>query len=119
RNKRHRQRAFLVEGVRNLNEALRAGWQVRSLFYSSEPARSRWAEEILRTTPTAVNYELTPALMAELSGKQETSDLIALVEMRDADVQALELGAQPLLALFDRPSNKGNLGTVMRSCDSL
>ena len=29
------------------------------------------------------------------------------------------LSEAPLLALFDRPSNRGNLGTLIRSCDGL
>lgn len=119
RNKRHKQRLFFVEGVRNLNEAVRMGWRVRSLVYGSEAPLSRWAAEVVRSIRTEVNYELTAALMAELSGKSDPSELIALVEMRDADVQALDLGERPLLALFDRPSNRGNLGTIMRSCDAL
>jgi len=31
----------------------------------------------------------------------------------------LKLSDNPFLVLFDRPSNKGNLGTMIRSCDAL
>ena len=34
RNKRYRYRQFFVEGVRNLNEAIRNGWIIDSLIYS-------------------------------------------------------------------------------------
>lgn len=57
--------------------------------------------------------------MKEVSGKEDTSELMAVVKMRDDTPNISGLSANPLLALFDRPSNKGNLGTIIRSCDSL
>ena len=39
--------------------------------------------------------------------------------MREDDVSSLPLSKVPFLALFDRPSNHGNLGTILRSCDAL
>ena len=57
--------------------------------------------------------------MRELSGKEDTSELLAIAEMRQDDFSQLPLQEKPMLALFDRPSNKGNLGTIIRSCDSL
>ena len=74
---------------------------------------------------TQVNYRLTAELAAQLSGKEDVSELMAVVEMRkperwwetgDAGQQTVE---NPLLVLFDRPSNKGNLGTILRTCDAM
>lgn len=125
RTKRLRQGAFFVEGVRNINQAIGAGWNIRSFIYS-EKNLSDWAENILASVETAVNYRLTEELMAELSGKEDASELMAVVEMKkfrrwweaggSAGQQAVK---NPLLVLFDRPGNKGNLGTILRTCDAL
>jgi len=121
RNKRYRYFEFLVEGVRNLNEALRYGWTFSSLIYPSGTPLSDWAKDMLKKTPTEVNLELTPALMRELSEKEDTSELMAVVKMRPDDLSAIRPrnGKAPLVALFDRPSNKGNLGTILRTLDAL
>ncbi len=120
RNKRHRYGEFFVEGVRNLNEAVRNGWAVRSFLYARDEALSNWAKDMLRDVRTDTNYELPKALMDELSGKDETSELLAVVAMRDELDASRLMGKQnPVFALFDRPSNKGNLGTLIRSCDAL
>ncbi len=119
RNKRYKYGEFLVEGVRNINEAAGSGWEFTSLIYDGEKSLSGWAREILGTVKTRVNYELTGELMEEISGKQDTSELLAIVRMRRDDPARLVLSPVPLLMLFDRPSNRGNLGTVIRSCDSL
>ena len=116
RAKRHRQGVFLVEGVKSINEALRNGWRVRSFLYSFERPLSDWAKCLLEGIPTDINYELAQALMDKLSDKAETSELLAVVYMREE--KPFEHRQNPIFVLFDRPSNKGNLGTLLRSCDA-
>jgi tRNA G18 (ribose-2'-O)-methylase SpoU len=118
RNKRHRYGEFFVEGVRNINHLISEGWTVNSFLYSSEAKLSDWARDILKAVPTKVNYELTDELMAELSGKTDASELMAIVQMRPNDPAQIRPGKNPLLVLFDRPSNRGNLGTIIRSIDA-
>lgn len=120
RNKRHRYGEFLVEGVRNINEAVENGWEILSFIHGDTAGLSNWALGHLRGTRTRGNLQLTPELMAAISGKTDTSELMAVVAMRPANrLDLSRLSANPLIALFDRPSNKGNLGAVLRSCDAL
>lgn len=125
RNKRYKYGEFLVEGVRNLNEAVKNGWEISSFLYAAERPLSGWAREMLSKVSCRVHYELAPALMAELSGKEDTSELLAVVKMREDRLSLLEehfirSGREtPLFVLFDRASNRGNLGTLLRSCDAL
>lgn len=115
RNKRHRYEEFLVEGVRNINQAVASGWEIVSFIYGG--SLSDWARGLISKIETRVNYCLSAALMALLSGKEDASELLAVVRMRGN--LPFQLPENPVLALFDRPSNKGNLGTVLRSCDAL
>lgn len=119
RNKRYKYQEFFVEGVRNIDEAIKNGWIIKSFLYSKENKRSEWAKKVIASVLTEVNYELTQELMQELSGKVDTSEVMAVVGMRHDDLDAIKLSNNPVVALFDRPSNKGNLGTIIRSCDAL
>ncbi|HKM34067.1 MAG TPA: TrmH family RNA methyltransferase [Lachnospiraceae bacterium] len=119
RNKRFKYREFIVEGVRNIKEAIQNDWEIESFIFSSELGLSDWAKGVIASGKTSIDYNLSAQLMREISGKEDTSELMAVVKMK-ADVVSLdELSGNPVLALFDRPSNKGNLGTIIRSCDSL
>ena len=118
RNKRYKYNEFLVEGVRSLNEAVKNGWRIKSVLYQKD-SLSGWASEMIRTVETEVNYCLTEELMGELSGKEDTSELMAVIEMRQDRLDGVQLAQNPFIVLFDRPSNKGNLGTMIRSCDAL
>lgn len=120
RNKRYRYGEFFVEGVRNLNEAVKNGWEIRSFLYAPERGLSDWAKDLLKTVKTQVNYELSAALLKKLSGKEDTSELLAVVKMRDDSLAPfLSVSKEaPLFVLFDRASNRGNLGTLLRTCDA-
>ncbi len=123
RNKRYRYGEFFVEGVRNLNEAVKNGWEIVSFLYAPSLGLSGWAAEMLGKVKTQVNFELAPELMRELSGKEDTSELMAVVKTREDSLSRLTEGLSPekppLFLLFDRASNRGNLGTILRSCDAL
>lgn len=119
RNKRFKYGEFFVEGVRNINNAVANGWQIVSFLYNADRKLSDWAREKLSTVKTEVNYALRSDLLAELSSKEDTSELLAVVKMKNDDFSRIKLSKSPLIALFDRPSNHGNLGTILRSCDAL
>ncbi len=118
RNKRFGFGEFFVEGVRNINEAVKNKWQIQSLCYTMERPLSGWACDIIDGVKTIINYELTAVLMEKLSEKQNTSEIIAIVKMREDSFSQIRSSKCPKIVLFDRPSNKGNLGTVIRSCDA-
>lgn len=119
RSKRHRYGQFLIEGVRNLNGAVENGWEIASFIYPRGRELSGWARDMLGDVKREEDLRLSPELMEELSGKEDTSELMAVVNMRRGGAERFELRAEPLLVLFDRPSNRGNLGTLLRSCDGL
>ena len=118
RNKRYRYGEFLIEGVRNLNEAVRKKWHICSLVYPADTPLSGWAYDMLDGVKTDFNIEITPALYEKLCGKTDGSELLAVAKMREDNLKDIKSGQSPLILLFDRPSNRGNLGTVIRSCDS-
>lgn len=119
RNKRYKYNQFFVEGVRNINEAVKNNWTIVSFIYTRDRKLSDWAVDMISKVHTEENFELTLDLMNELSGKEDTSELLAIMEMREDSFDQIVMSEKPLIALFDRPSNKGNLGTILRSCDAL
>lgn len=118
RNKRFRYGEFFVEGVRNINNAIKNGWTISAFIYDYEHNLSDWGKNILDTVKVDFHYELAPELMKEISSKEDTSELLAVIKMKEDNNFNIKLSDVPLLALFDRPSNFGNLGTMIRSCDS-
>lgn len=118
RHKRFQYGEFFLEGVRNINEANRNKWDIVSFLYSAEKPLSNWARNILDDFK-GVRFELAPQLMAKLSDKEDTSELIAIASIPADDTARIKFTGDFILMIFDRPTNKGNLGTIIRSCDAL
>ncbi len=121
RKKRTQSGLFVVEGVRPINLMHANGWRVDSYVFSADCERSKWAEEILSRSTANRHYSLSKELLAEVSDKEEASELLAIVEMpkRDRGLDSIALSDPPLVVIADRPASPGNLGTLMRSCDAL
>ena len=118
RTKRHRYGEFVVEGVRAINGAIANGWTIRSFAYAQGRELSRWASSILAASTAESHLEIAPALFQELSGKEEPSELIAVVAMRPDSVDRIPVRPDMVVLVIDRPASPGNLGTVIRSCDA-
>lgn len=118
RNKRHRYGEFVVEGVRAINGALAGGWTVRSFAYPRDRQLSRWATDILDASTADSHLAVAPALFDQISEKEESSELLAMVATRPDSIDRIPRRAGMLVVVVDRPGSPGNLGTLIRSCDA-
>lgn len=118
RVKRHRAGLFVLEGVIPITAALRHGWRFDSIVYERGAALSRWAADVVHRSEAPVRYEMSRDLLAALSGKDEPSELLAVVRMPPDDLARIPMRPDLLVALVDTPSNPGNLGTLIRSSDA-
>jgi 23S rRNA (uridine2479-2'-O)-methyltransferase len=118
RQKRQRSKEFFVEGVKAINNAIAHNWEISAFVYRKEHQISKWAENILMTSRADIHYELNTELMNKLSAKEEASELIALVKIPPDDPARIKFRSTPLVILLDRPTNPGNIGTIIRSCES-
>jgi len=119
RQKRHRSRTFLVEGVLPISRALAHGWTFEAVAYSRPDGLSSWARDVIALAQPPVQYALAPDLLHALSGKADPSELVAVVRMPADDVDRIHVRPDLLAVVMDAPSSPGNLGTVVRSCDAL
>lgn len=117
RSKRHRNREFLVQGVRPITRAVDEGWTVRALL-RADGASSAWSDGLWSSTD-GERVDLSPDLHARLSGK-DGAEIVAVVEMPDDGVARLADSSRPHgpIVVFDRPTSPGNIGTLARSADA-
>jgi 23S rRNA (uridine2479-2'-O)-methyltransferase len=119
RQKRHRSRVFLVEGVLPITRALAHGWTFEAVAYSQPDRLSSWARDVIARAQPPMQYAIAPDLLHALSRKAEPSELVAVVRMPDDDVGRIRVRPDLLAVVMDAPSSPGNLGTLVRSCDAL
>jgi len=119
RQKRQRAGRFLVHGVRPLTLAADQGWQIEELLVDDDRRLSRWAEEFIAAAGAEV-IALPSDMLAELGEKDQDAapELLAVVAMRPDDLTRIPVTPDFLGVAFDRPTQPGNLGTLIRSADA-
>ena len=118
RRQRQQQRRFVVEGVRAIDGALAGGWSIDAFWYAAGRPLSRWAESILANSCARLHVEWAPELMAELSGKDDPSELLAVAQIPPDDLGRIEPDAAAVVLVCDRLARPGNLGSLIRSADA-
>ena len=113
RKKRSKQGRFIVEGVRSIDQLRASGssaWAVDGYVYSQQRELSDWAREVLDSAPARRHIALTDELMKELSEREETSELMAVVDMPHHGLHAIPVVEH--LSSYTEPSGGG----VGRDC---
>jgi len=118
RTRRHQCGECFVEGVRPIQRLVECRWRVSSVWSGRGRPLSRWAGEIVRASGARLHYRLAPALMEQLSDREDPSELIAVAEARRPRLAELTLPDDLLVVVLDRPKSPGNLGTVVRSAEA-
>jgi 23S rRNA (uridine2479-2'-O)-methyltransferase len=136
RAKRQRSGEFLVQGVRPITLAVEHG-PVRCLLYAHGRRLSSWARGLL---DRADAVPTDPALLAELADKPD-AELVAVAALPPDDLSRIAVGGRSeaderaerpavraaseearatmrTVIVLDRPSDPGNIGTVVRSADA-
>ncbi|MCT8332155.1 RNA methyltransferase [Leptospira sp. 85282-16] len=120
RSKRSQEKEVFVEGTEGIKQLIEAGWEITRILFRDEGNLSHWGESVLHKFPTAKQFEISPNLYGELSEKENPSELMVTAKIRQYDFSDLELTKKekPFYLLFDRPSDLGNFGSILRSADA-
>jgi TrmH family RNA methyltransferase len=118
RTKRTRTGQFLVHGVRPITLAHRLGWPIEALLFPAGRRLSEWARKTLDES-LAESVAMAPELLGELAERpDEPPELVAVAAQRPDELDRIPVPEDFLGVLFDRPTQPGNIGTVIRSADA-
>jgi RNA methyltransferase, TrmH family len=108
---RREAKAFVVEGVRLVEEALASGWEIQWMIYSDDlSGRGRALVEKFSQRGGALD-SVTSQVMGAVSDTQNDQGILAVVEIRQPVLPA-ELD---FVFIADSIRDPGNLGTMIRT----
>jgi len=90
RLKRSKSGKFFVEGVNSINSLIENKWNIDTFLYSNKKL-SNWAKDILANSTAKKHIEMPYSLLTKLSDKEDPSELLALAEMKDDDLQRIKI----------------------------
>ena len=103
---------FVVEGQRELQHCVEAGFEVESLFVCKELFTGDF------DVKNATVYTVSPKVYEHIAYRGSTEGVVAVVKCRERSLDDLELGETPLIIVLESVEKPGNLGAVLRSADA-
>jgi TrmH family RNA methyltransferase len=118
RTKRSKAGEAFIEGIEALKQAIAARLELTRIITADYAKLSDWAKGMIAAQPDAKVIELSPALYRKLCDREEPVELVATVRVKTVELADLVLPPKPCVLIFDRPSDFGNFGSILRSADS-
>jgi TrmH family RNA methyltransferase len=120
RRQRDEEKAFLVEGYREVRRALEKNVALDELYYcpdwflgENEPALLEQA-----AGAGAKLFELSKEAFAKVAYRERPDGILAVAPQWRRTLESLPLPATPFLLVVEAIEKPGNLGTILRSADS-
>lgn len=108
---RKEQGLFVVEGQREVERCIAAGYTVDSIFFCPEISG-----------PMMVNaarmFEVSRKVYEKIALREGTEGVIAEVKTRKTALTDLKLSEKPLIMVMESVEKPGNLGAILRSADA-
>ena len=102
---------FVVEGRRELQHCVEAGFEVETLFVCPD-----YGAVSLPAASAVV--EVSPSVYERIAYRGTTEGVVAEVRARERSLDDLPLSPSPLLMVVERVEKPGNLGAILRSADA-
>ena len=115
---RREQGIFVVEGRRELQHCLEAGFEIDTLFVCDEICTSVIPGLVPGIFPPPRVITLSPALYEKATYRGSTEGVIAEVRIKERTLADLALPENPLIVVLEGVEKPGNIGAILRSADA-
>ncbi len=118
RKKRRKSGEIFIEGIESIKQARKANIKFTRIITTDIDNLSTWASSLIRQHRAAKIIEMSDSLYAKLCDREQPSEIIVTAKMRPFDLWEIGVSEKPCVLIFDRPSNYGNFGTIIRSANA-
>ena len=116
---RRKEGLFVVEGRREVERCLAAGFRVKTLFVCPQILGEDVLEEIsCKIGDSCLMIEVPAFLYEKIAYRGGTEGIIAEVVWKEMHLEDLKVGERPLVVVLESVEKPGNLGAVLRSADA-
>jgi len=106
--------SFVVEGVREVEMALKSNFVFKKVFISKDQYQSN-----LRFSENTQIIEISSEVYNHIAYRSSTEGILAICESKIHSLENLKLETHnPLIIVVESPEKPGNLGAILRTADA-
>lgn len=108
---------ILVDGRRDIEEALKAGWEIKDFFYSKDIIEGRSEIKLINffINKSKINYKVEKKIFENISYKKNPDGFLAILESKFLKFNDLKIKKEPLILVLESVEKPGNLGAIIRT----
>ncbi len=115
---RRKTNQFLIEGLRELDLAIRAGYKIDSLLICTDLLTSEQQASLEKIIATQ-HIIISSAVFKKLALRASTEGIIAVAQTKTHDLCSLIFkNNTPLVLIAEAPEKPGNIGAILRTADA-
>lgn len=118
RKKRKKFKEIFIEGIESIKQASNAGLKFTRVIVNDDKKLSDWGSTFIKSHNNAVMVHMSDKLYNKLSDRNCPSEIIVTAKLPWFSLYDLNLPEKPFILIFDRPSDHGNFGSIVRSANS-
>lgn len=117
---RKQTQSFLVEGGKEIDMAIAAGYQVMQLLWCASLDSAGWCHKWLANgLPETALIPITEVVFEKIAYRDQKDGLVAVVAQERKTLDSLTLSDNPLLLVVEAVEKPGNLGAILRTADGM
>lgn len=113
-SERRKQNLIVIEGLREINLAIKAGLKIQTVLICSEIAEPK----LLNQLGIRDYLDMSLNVYQKLAYRGSTEGVIALAEPKIQQLIDLKLRNNPLIIILESVEKPGNLGAILRTADA-
>lgn len=123
RSYREKNKQFIIEGIRLLEDAIQSGAELQALVFSSSFMQNNENKSLLDFIDSNVGkdvkrYQMDDKMFKEISHTETPQGILAVVTMKRLTLEDVKAKNTPFYIFCDAVQDPGNMGTIIRTADA-
>lgn len=116
---RLKSRAFIIEGIKMVEEALENSYPIRYIIYTEGLSKTKDGEIFLAKIGHLKNLIFVPNnIFREISDTDNPQGILAIANIQEKNIEEVHQIERPFLIYLDEIQDPGNMGTIIRTADA-
>jgi len=117
RMKRNELQEIFIEGIECIKQAIKANFEITRIITKSMNGLSEWGKRVIKQNNNVRIIEMSEKLYNELADKDNPSEMLMTAKKKKYKICEID-SDNPFIIVFDRPSDYGNFGSIIRTANA-